>query len=68
MNTCSTFYENLTDILVVDTKSLMDEPVLHIRPLLLYSDLRKLAREKLKVIWKRDTCDNEAVCMQAMTV
>jgi len=66
MNPCSTFYENLTDILVVDTKSLMDEPAPHIRVLLLYSDLRKLAREKLKVIWKRDTCDNEAVCMQAM--
>jgi hypothetical protein len=28
--------------------------------------LKKLAKEKLKVIWKRDTCDNEAVCMQAM--
>jgi hypothetical protein len=43
----------------------MDEPAPHLM-LLLYSDLKKLAKEKLKVIWKRDTCDNEAVCMQAM--
>jgi len=60
MNPCSAFYENLT------TKSLVDEPSPHIRLLLLYSGLRKLAREKSKVIWKRVTCDNEAVRMQAM--
>jgi len=44
----------------------MDDPVPHIRLLLLYSGLRKLAREKSKVIWKRVTHDNEALCMQAM--
>jgi len=36
MKFCSAFYENLTDIFVVDTKSLMDEPAPHIRLLLLY--------------------------------
>jgi hypothetical protein len=44
----------------------MDGPAPLIRLLLLYLDLRKLVREKSKVIWKRETCDNEAFCMQAM--
>jgi len=66
MNPCSAFYENLTDSLVVGTKSLIDEPATHIRLLLLNSGLRKLAREIPKVIWKRVTCDNEAVCMQTV--
>jgi len=70
MNPCSTFYENLTDSLVVDTKFLMDEPAPHIRLLLLHSDLRKLVREKSKVIWKREIpmIMKLSVCKYVMTV